>query len=129
MSQIPDNLRYTNDHEWVRPEGDSWTVGITQFAANQLGDVVLVELPKVGDLLTLGQSFGTIESVKSVAELFAPVSGRVLEINEELESDPENVNTDPYGDGWLIRIQPSDKEELKELKDAAAYQKFTSENE
>lgn len=129
MSQIPQELRYTKDHEWVRPEGDSWTVGITQFAANQMGDVVMVELPKVGDLLTLGQEFGTVESVKSVSELFAPVSGRVLEVNETLGTDPELVNTDTYGDGWFIRIQPSDKDELKELMDAAAYEKFTAADE
>jgi glycine cleavage system H protein len=124
MSNIPEDLRYTKDHEWVRPEGDSWTVGITQFAASQMGDVVMVELPKVGDLLTLGQEFGTVESVKSVSELFAPVSGRVLEVNETLSDDPELVNTDTYSDGWFIRIQPSDKDELKELMDAAAYEKF-----
>lgn len=128
MPQIPENLRYTNDHEWVLAEGDSWSVGITETAANQLGDLVFVQLPKVGDLLTKGQAFGVVESVKAVSDLFAPISGRVLAINEDLEASPEDVNTDPYGDGWLIRIQPSDKGELKELMDAAAYQKFIEES-
>ncbi len=127
MSQIPENLRYTNDHEWVQASGDSWTVGITDTAQRQLGDIVYIELPKAGDLLTKGQAFGSIESVKAVSELYAPVSGRVLEINQALGDAPENVNTKPYGDGWLIRIQPSDKGELDELMDAAAYEKFTKE--
>lgn len=126
---IPDNLRYTKEHEWVLPEGDAWTVGITDFAQRQLGDVVFVELPKVGDLLTKGQEFGSIESVKAVSEMYAPVSGRVMAINEELEGEPEMINTDTYSDGWLIKIQPSDKDELKELMDASAYEKFTSEEQ
>lgn len=129
MSEYPSNLRYTNDHEWVRPEGDAWRIGITKFAANQLGDVVMVELPKVGDLVTKGQSFGTIESVKSVSELFAPISGRVSAVNDELQTSPEEVNTDPYGDGWLIEIQASDASEKDDLMDSAAYEKFTADAE
>lgn len=129
MSEYPSDLRYTNDHEWVRPSGDSWRIGITQFATNQLGDVVMVELPKVGDLVTKGQSFGTVESVKSVSELFAPISGRVTAINEELAGSPEDVNSDPYGDGWLIEIQASDASEKDDLMDAAAYEKFTTSQE
>jgi glycine cleavage system H protein len=127
MSEFPSDLRYTNDHEWVRPAGDSWRIGITAFAANQLGDVVMVELPKVGDLVTKGQVFGSIESVKSVSELFAPVSGRVSAVNEGLQSSPENVNNAPYGDGWLIEIQASDASEKDDLMDSAAYGKFTTE--
>lgn len=129
MADIPENLSYTNDHEWLDKSGDSWRVGITQTAANQLGDVVMVELPKEGDLLTKGQAFGTVESVKAVSELFAPVSGKVTKVNDALTSSPEDINSDPYGDGWLIEIQPSDKTEADDLMNAAAYQKFTSEEQ
>lgn len=118
---IPENLRYTNDHEWVLPEGEAWTVGVTEFAQRQLGDIVMAELPKVGDLLTKGQEFGTLESVKAVSELFAPVSGRVVEVNSDLEGEPELINSDSYGEGWLIKVQPSDKSELDELLTASAY--------
>lgn len=124
MSQIPTNLRYTSDHEWVLADGDAWTVGVTDAAQKQLGDIVYLELPKAGDLLTKGQAFGSIESVKAVSDLYAPISGKVLEVNPELESSPEDVNSDPYGDGWIIRVQPSDKSELNELMDAAAYHKL-----
>jgi len=127
MAEHPNDLRYTNDHEWLRPEGDAWRIGITQFAANQLGDVVMVELPNEGDLVTKGQEFGTIESVKAVSELFAPVSGRVSAVNKALEGEPELVNTDSYGEGWLITIQPTDKGELEELMDAAAYDQLVKE--
>ena len=127
MAEHPKDLRYTNDHEWLRPEGDAWRIGITQFAANQLGDVVMVELPNEGDLVTKGQEFGTIESVKAVSELFAPVSGRVSAVNKALEGEPELVNTDSYGEGWLITIQPTDKGELEELMDAAAYDQLVKE--
>lgn len=121
MADNPSNLRYTNDHEWLKTEGASWRVGITRFASMQLGDIVLVELPRPGTTLTRGDAFGTVESVKSVSELYAPVSGKVVAVNEELKDSPENVNTDPYGDGWMIEIEPSDRAELEGLLDADAY--------
>jgi len=121
MSDIPSDLRYTNDHEWLRTAGTAWRVGITQFAVNQLGDITIVELPKVGDLVTKGQQFGSIESVKSVSDLLAPVSGRVIAVNEALKDSPENVNESPYDAGWMIDIEPSDKAELDELMTPAAY--------
>src|SRR5215470_1541773 len=121
MSNIPSDLRYTHDHEWLRPQGTSWRVGITQFAVDQLGDITLVDLPKEGDLVTKGQRFGTIESVKSVSDLYAPVSGRVIAINASLKDLPEDVNTEPYGKGWMIEVAPNDKAELDELMNADAY--------
>jgi glycine cleavage system H protein len=124
MSNVPKGLRYTKEHEWINPEGSSWAIGVTQFAANQLGDIVMAQLPKPGELITSGQEFGTLESVKAVSELFAPISGRVLEVNEALGSEPELINSDGYGEGWLIKIEPSDKSELDELMDADAYEKF-----
>jgi glycine cleavage system H protein len=127
MSELPKDLRYTNDHEWLRPTDEAWRIGITKFAANQLGDVVMVELPNEGDLVTKGQAFGTIESVKSVSELYAPISGRVAAVNKDISDSPELVNNDAYGDGWLIAIQPTDKGEIDELMDAAAYEKLTAE--
>jgi len=127
MSSSPTDLRYTTDHEWLRPDGSSWRVGITQFAVNQLGDITIVELPAVGTVLTKGQSFGTIESVKSVSELYAPVSGKVSAINDALKDSPENVNNQPYGDGWLLEIEPSDKGDLGELLTPEAYDKHVAE--
>ncbi|MCP3101245.1 glycine cleavage system protein GcvH [Myxococcus sp. K15C18031901] len=124
MSNIPSDLKYTKEHEWARVESDKVTVGITDHAQNTLGDVVYVELPKVGATVTEGQPFGTVESVKAVSELFAPISGKVLEVNPELESSPEDVNADPYGDGWLIKIAPSDTKQLDSLLSAAAYAKL-----
>ena len=114
----PQDLRYTNDHEWLRPLGGGRAqVGITQFAVEQLGDVTLVDLPKEGDLVTKGQRFGTIESVKSVSDLYAPVSGRVARINAALKDKPESVNEAPYGDGWMIEIEvdPTGAAEIEEL--------------
>ncbi len=127
MSNVPKNLRYTNDHEWLNPEGKVWTVGITDFAQRQLGDVVMVELPKQGDMVTKGQELGTMESVKAVSELYAPVSGRVMEVNPALTEDPELVNSDPYEGAWLVKIEPSDKSELDDLMTAEAYEKFLAE--
>ena len=127
MSSSPTDLRYTTDHEWLRPDGNSWRVGITQFAVNQLGDITIVELPAVGTVITKGQSFGTIESVKSVSELYAPVSGKVSAINEALKDSPENVNNQPFGDGWLLEIEPSEKSELSELLTPEAYDKHVAE--
>jgi glycine cleavage system H protein len=118
---IPDDLKYTKDHEWARQKGTKVLVGITDFAQDQLGDVVFVELPAVGDEVKRGESFGVVESTKAVSELFAPVSGKVVEVNDPLVEAPENINEDPYEEGWMIAIEPSDPKELTELLDAKAY--------
>ncbi|MCI0452327.1 MAG: glycine cleavage system protein GcvH [Candidatus Latescibacteria bacterium] len=116
------NLKFTKEHEWVRVDGDEATIGITDFAAGELGDIVYVELPKVGANVTAMQSMGTIEAVKTVADLFAPVSGVVTAINGALEQGPDLVNTDPFGDGWFVRVKISNRKELDGLMDHAAYQ-------
>jgi glycine cleavage system H protein len=121
MSNVPSDLKYTNDHEWLKATGSTWRVGITQFAVDQLGDITLVDLPKEGDQVTKGQRFGTVESVKSVSDLYAPVSGRVVAINAALKDSPEDVNGDPYGKGWMIELEANDKAEVDELMDATAY--------
>ena len=121
MSSFPTDLRYTADHEWLRSQGSTWRVGITQFAVDQLGDITLVDLPKEGDLVTKGQRFGTVESVKSVSDLYAPVSGRVIAVNAGLKDAPEDVNAEPYGKGWMIELEPTEKSEIDELLDADAY--------
>jgi len=118
---IPEQLRYTKDHEWVLVDGDVVTVGITDFAQSELGDVVYVDLPKVGSSLVKDQPFGEVESTKSVSDLFAPVNGAVVRINEDLDANPGSVNTDPYGDGWMIVIQVADPSELDALLDASQY--------
>ena len=118
---FPTDLKYTHDHEWLRANGASYRVGITQFAVDQLGDITLVDLPKEGDLVTKGQRFGTIESVKSVSDLYAPVSGRVIAINTALKDAPESVNAAPYEAGWMIEIEPTEKSELEELLAPDAY--------
>jgi len=118
---VPSDLRYTNDHEWVRLEGDTATIGITQFAADQLGDIVFVELPDVGRSLDQFAAFGVVESVKAVSDLFAPLSGDVTATNPGLAASPESVNSDPYGEGWLVRIRIADADQLGELLDATAY--------
>jgi len=119
------NVRFTKDHEWVRfDSGDEVTIGITDFAAGELGDIVFVELPKVGASVTAHASMGTIEAVKTVADLFAPVGGVVTAINGALEHGPDLVNKDPYGDGWFVRVKMGDKKELDALMDHAAYQKL-----
>jgi len=121
MSNFPSDLKYTNDHEWLKATGSTWRVGITQFAVDQLGDITLVDLPKEGDQVTKGQRFGTVESVKSVSDLYAPVSGRVVAINAALKDSPEDVNGDPYGKGWMIEVEANDKSEIDELMTADAY--------
>lgn len=121
MSNFPQELKYTNDHEWLRANGSSYRVGITQFAVDQLGDITLVDLPKEGDQVTKGQRFGTVESVKSVSDLYAPVSGRVVAVNGGLKDAPEDVNADPYGKGWMIEVEANDKAEIDELMDVTAY--------
>ena len=118
---VPADLRYTKDHEWVRVEGKEATVGITEYAASQLGDIVFVELPEVGRSLDQFAAFGVVESVKAVSDLFAPVSGAVAAINDALAGSPESVNTDPYGAGWMVRLELGDPAEIDELLDATAY--------
>jgi glycine cleavage system H protein len=115
------NLKFTKEHEWVRVDGDEATIGITDFAAGELGDIVYVELPKVGASVTAMQSMGTIEAVKTVADLFAPVTGVVAAVNGALEQGPDLVNKDPFGDGWFVRVKISNRKELDELMDHAAY--------
>ena len=124
---IPTDLRYTRDHEWAKREGDRLRVGITAFAQEQLGDVVFVELPKVGARVTARQSFGVVESVKAVSDLFAPVTGEVAEINADLVKSPETVNQDPYGKGWMIVVTPAKPDEWSELLSAAQYEAFLAE--
>ena len=118
---VPTDLRYTKDHEWVRFDGVEATVGITAYAADQLGDIVFVELPEVGRVLEAAATFGVVESVKAVSDLYAPVGGEVLETNPALTANPELVNSDPHGDGWMIRVRLSDPAQLDELLDAGAY--------
>ncbi len=118
---IPADLKYTQDHEWVRVDGDVAIVGVTDFAQGELGDVVFVEIETEGETLDKGETFGTVEAVKTVSDLFMPVGGEVAEFNEDLADDPELVNKDPYGKGWMIKINMSDAAELDELMDADAY--------
>lgn len=118
---IPQELKYTSEHEWVRLEGDIAYVGITDYAQEQLGDIVFVDIPSVGETLNANEVFGTIEVVKTVSDLFLPVAGEVLEQNGALEENPELVNKDPYGKGWLIKIKPANAEDLNGLLDAAGY--------
>lgn len=129
MATYPDNLSYTKDHEWLRLSGDTAYVGITDFAQQALGDIVYVELPKIGDSFEISDPFGSVESVKSVNELFIPVSGEVVEINEALADAPELVNNDPYRDGWMIKIKVVDTTEVDGLLSAAEYEDFVKEQE
>jgi glycine cleavage system H protein len=122
----PADLKYTKDHEWIRVEGDTGTIGITNFAQQQLGDVVYVDLPEVGTKLTAGETFGTIESVKAVSELYAPVSGEVVDVNAALKDKPEDVNAKPH-DSWMIKVRLANAAETGGLMDAAAYQSHTGE--
>ena len=124
---VPGDLRYTKEHEWVRVEGDEAVVGITEFAAHQLGDVVFVELPAVGRVLVQAATFGVVESVKAVSDLFAPVSGEVVATNDALAGQPELVNSDSYGEGWMLRVKVAAAGQLDGLLDAAAYEQLTAE--
>jgi glycine cleavage system H protein len=124
---VPTDLRYTKDHEWVRVEGDEATVGITEYAASQLGDVVFVELPESGKALDQFATFGVVESVKAVSDLFAPIAGEVLEANPSLAGTPELLNSDPYGAGWMIRLRVANVEEIDGLLDAAGYDALIAE--
>ena len=121
---VPEGLRYSKDHEWVRVDGDVATIGITDYAQDALGDVVYVDPPAVGSALSAGDSFGEVESTKSVSELYAPVSGTVASANADLDSEPEKLNSDPYGEGWICTVTMTDAGELDGLMDAAAYQAF-----
>ena len=121
---LPADLKYTKDHEWVRIEGDIATVGITDFAQGELGDIVYVEVETEGETLDREEVFGTVEAVKTVSDLFLPLTGEIIEFNADLESEPEAVNEDPYGKGWMIKIKFSDESELETLLDASAYQEI-----
>lgn len=119
---FPENLKYTKDHEWVRVEDNVAYVGITEFAQGELGDIVYVDIESEGDTLDIEEAFGSVEAVKTVSDLYMPISGTILEVNAALEDEPELVNAAPYGDGWMIKIEISKPEELEDLMDAAAYQ-------
>lgn len=124
---IPKEYRYSNEHEWVKVEGDKVRVGITHFAQSELGDIVFVELPEVGDKVVAGEPFGSVESVKTVSELYAPVSGTVVEINEELSDSPEFVNESPYEKAWMIIVEPTNLNEVEQLMTAVQYEEMTKE--
>ena len=122
MANVPANLKYSNDHEWLRVEGDVAVIGITDYAQSQLGDIVFVDVPTVGETIEANEVFGSIEAVKTVSDAFTPVSGEVIEFNEAVEADSALVNKDPYGEGWLIKIKMSNPAEVEGLLDAAAYE-------
>jgi glycine cleavage system H protein len=127
MSAYPDDRRYTKSHEWIRLDGDVATVGISDHAQKELGEIVFVELPEVGEIFDANEEFGTIESVKAVSELFLPVAGEILELNKVLADEPGAVNEDPHGDGWLVKIKISSDAELDELMNGSTYEKFIEE--
>lgn len=122
IMNFPENLKYTKDHEWIKIDGDVATVGITDFAQRELGDIVFVDINTVGEELEADAVFGTVEAVKTVSDLFLPVAGKVLEVNEALNDSPESINNDPYGNGWMIRIQMSNAADADQLMDAKAYE-------
>ena len=124
IMNIPENLKYTKDHEWLNVEGDEATIGITDFAQKELGDIVFIEVETEGENLDKDETFGTIEAVKTVSDMFMPVTGEVAAFNEELESTPELVNKDPYGEGWIIKVKIAEAGQLDELMDAAAYKEL-----
>ena len=127
MMNTPSNLKYTKDHEWINVDGDIATVGITDFAQSELGDIVYVEVETLDETLNKDEVFGTVEAVKTVSDLFIPLSGEVIEFNESLESEPEKVNSDPYGEGWMIKIKISNPEEINQLLDAESYKELVGE--
>ena len=124
MANVPEDLQYSKDHEWIKVDGGTGTVGITDHAQHALGDVVYVELPKVGDSFAAHETFGSVESVKAVSELFCPVAGEVIEVNESLQDDPEKVNSDPYGDAWMIRLRVRDAGQVDKLLSSIEYEDF-----
>ncbi|MEE9568123.1 MAG: glycine cleavage system protein GcvH [Candidatus Binatia bacterium] len=121
---FPEGLKYSKEHEWVLVEDDVAIIGITEFAQGELGDIVFVELPEVGEKISKDDSFGSLESVKAVSDIFAPISGAVVEINDDLKENPETINEDPYGDGWMIKVQMTDMDELKDLMSSDDYAEF-----
>ena len=121
---VPSNLKYTKDHEWILIEGDVATIGITDFAQSELGDIVYVEVETVDETMKMEEVFGTVEAVKTVSDLFLPLSGEIIEFNESLETEPEKVNSDPYGDGWMIKVRISNSEEVEQLLDDSAYKEL-----
>jgi glycine cleavage system H protein len=123
---FPEDLLYTKDHEWVRVEGDEAVIGVTDFAQRELGDIVFIDVETVGKPLEVGSVFGTVEAVKTVSDLFLPLSGTVTEVNEKLSANPELVNTDPYGDGWMVRMKLDNKEDISSLLDNTTYQKLVA---
>jgi len=125
--EFPKDLKYTKEHEWVRKEGDTVTVGITDYAQDSLGDIVYIELPQEGGSVTKDEPFGVVESVKAVSDLYSPVTGTVVEVNDAIGDSPEVINEDPYGDAWIIKVSPASPEELEELLTAEEYQKYTEE--
>ncbi len=125
--EFPEDLKYSKEHEWVLIEDNVATVGITDYAQDQLGDIVFVELPAIGDKVSKEDAFGVVESVKAVSDIYAPVSGKVLEVNDDLPDNPEMVNEDPYGDGWMIKIEMNDPEDLQDLMTAAEYEEYVAE--
>ena len=127
MMNTPSNLKYTKDHEWISVDGDIATVGITDFAQSELGDIVYVEVETLDEILDKDEVFGTVEAVKTVSDLFIPLSGEVIEFNESLESEPEKVNSDAYGEGWMIKIKISNPEEINQLLDAESYKELIGE--
>ena len=126
MANIPEDLHYSKDHEWIKVEGDTGTIGVTDYAQHSLGDVVYVELPKVGDSFGAHESFGSVESVKAVSELFCPVAGEVTEANETLNDEPEKVNSDPYGAAWMIKVRMTSPSDVDKLMNAAEYEDYVA---
>lgn len=124
--EFPEGLKYSKEHEWVLVEGTSATIGITEYAQEELGDIVFVELPEVGEKIVKDDPFGAVESVKAVSDIYAPVSGEVVETNEILPDNPETINDDPYGDGWMVRVELSDIDDLKDLMDADEYAEYVA---
>jgi glycine cleavage system H protein len=125
--EFPEDLRYSKEHEWVLVEGNVATIGITDYAQDKMGDITFVELPNVGDKVSKDDAFGVIESVKTVSDVYAPVSGTVIEVNDDLPDNPELLNEDPYGDGWMIKVEMSDPEELEDLLSAQEYEQLVAE--
>ncbi|MBT5955291.1 MAG: glycine cleavage system protein GcvH [Candidatus Marinimicrobia bacterium] len=124
--KIPENLKYAPEHDWIKIDGDCAYIGITDFAQGELGDIVFVEFPEIGDSFSIGDVFGTVEAVKTVADLFAPISGEVIEINDSLEDSPEVINTDAYNDGWIIKLKVTNRDEFDTLLDATSYKGLLS---
>ena len=124
---FPDNLKYSKDHEWIKMDGNIATIGITEFAQGELGDVVFVELPEIDDKVNEGEAFGTIEAVKTVSDMLSPISGKVTEVNNLLEDEPEIINSDPYNKGWIIKVKISDMNDLEKLMNNKSYKEFVGE--